>query len=81
VNTVLVKPNQIGTVSDTMKFVEMAKRHGLKTVLSHRSGETDDSIIAHLAVGFGVDYAKFGISGERIVKLNELIRIEEKIKG
>ncbi|MCD6403004.1 MAG: enolase [Candidatus Aenigmarchaeota archaeon] len=81
VNTVLVKPNQIGTVSDTIAFVKMAKKHGLKTVLSHRSGETDDAIIAHLAVGLETDYAKFGTSGERVVKLNELIRIEEKIKG
>ena len=81
VNTVLVKPNQIGTVSDTMKFVKFAKKKGLKTVMSHRSGETDDALIAHLAVGLETDYAKFGVSGERVVKLNELIRIEEKLNS
>jgi enolase len=47
--------------------------------MSHRSGETEDPLIAHLAVGLGCDYVKFGISGERINKLNEMIRIEEKL--
>ena len=51
------------------------------TVLSHRSGETDDNITPHIAVGMGCDYVKLGISGERVVKLNEMIRIEEKIEN
>jgi enolase len=78
-NCALVKPNQIGTISDTMKFVQLAKKAGMKTVLSHRSGETDDTLMAHLAVGMGCDYVKLGISGERTVKINELIRIEERL--
>lgn len=79
VNCVLVKPNQIGTISDTISFVRLAKKHGIKTVISHRSGTTDDVLISHLAVGLECDYAKIGISGERIFKINELIRIEETL--
>ncbi len=76
-SAVIVKPNQIGTISDAMKFVELAKKNGMKTVMSHRSGETEDVLICHLATGLGCDYVKFGISGERTAKLNEMIRIEE----
>ena len=79
VRAVIIKPNQVGTLSDTLKFFEEAKKHGLKTVVSHRSSETDDNFLAHLAVGLGSDFAKIGISGERIVKINEFIRIEEKV--
>ena len=79
-NAVLVKPNQIGTITDTINFVKEAKKHRLVTVLSHRSGETDDTLMCHLAVGLDCDYIKLGISGERIVKINEMIRIEEKVK-
>ncbi|MGC8993257.1 MAG: phosphopyruvate hydratase [Candidatus Aenigmatarchaeota archaeon] len=78
-NAVLVKPNQIGTVTDALNFVKEAKKNNLKIVVSHRSAETDDNILSHLAVGFGADYFKLGISGERIVKINEMIRIEEAI--
>lgn len=80
-NTVLVKPNQIGTVTDTINFVEEAKKNGMKTVMSHRSGTTEDTLVCHLGVGLACDYVKFGISGERATKINELIRIEEKLKG
>lgn len=73
----IVKPNQVGTVTDAVDYTMEAQRRGLVTVLSHRSGETDDAIISHLAVGMGCDYAKFGVSGERVVKLNEVVRIEE----
>ncbi|HDJ96760.1 MAG TPA: enolase [Candidatus Aenigmarchaeota archaeon] len=79
VNAVIVKPNQIGTITDTIEFVKKAKKNNVKTVMSHRSGTTDDTLFAHLAVGLECDFAKFGVSGERIVKLNELIRIEEKL--
>ncbi len=80
VSAAIVKPNQIGTVTDTMEFVREAKKNKIVTVMSHRSGETDDAIISHLAVGLGCDYVKFGVpAGERIVKLNELIRIEERM--
>jgi enolase len=79
INCALVKPNQIGTISDTIAFVRLAKKHGIKTVMSHRSGTTDDVLISHLTVGLECDYAKIGISGERIFKINELIRIEETL--
>lgn len=78
-NAVIIKPNQVGTITDTIKFTQEAKKHGLATVMSHRSGETGDTLICHLAVGLGCDYVKFGIAGERITKINEMIRIEEKI--
>jgi len=78
-NAAIVKPNQCGTISDTMAFVALAKKAGMRTVMSHRSGETEDTIAAHLAVGLGCDYVKFGIGGERAAKLNELVRIEEKL--
>jgi len=80
-NAMIVKPSQVGTISDVMKVVKLAKENRIVTVMSHRSGETEDSLIAHLAVGLGCDYVKFGISGERITKLNEMIRIEEKLKA
>ncbi len=77
-NGVLIKPNQIGTLSDMIETVEMAKKNNYQTVISHRSGETEDSTIAHLAVGLGIGYIKTGtIGGERTAKHNELIRIEE----
>jgi enolase len=79
VNAIIVKPNQIGTITDVKKVVEHAKRHNVLTVISHRSGETEDALIAHLAVGLECDMAKIGISGERICKINEFIRIEEKL--
>jgi enolase len=79
VNAIIVKPNQIGTITDVKKVVEHAKRHNVLTVMSHRSGETEDALIAHLAVGLECDMAKIGISGERICKINEFIRIEEKL--
>lgn len=79
-NAAIVKPNQVGTITDAIDFAKEAQARGLITVMSHRSGETDDSLISHLAVGLGCDYAKFGISGERVVKLNEVIRIEETVK-
>ena len=79
-NAILIKPNQIGTVTDTYNAITLAKRFGFKTVMSHRSGETTDNTIAHLAVAFGCELLKTGVvGGERIAKLNELIRIGEGI--
>ncbi|MEF8813637.1 MAG: phosphopyruvate hydratase [Halovenus sp.] len=76
-NSILVKPNQIGTLSDTVDAVEQATRNGYAPVISHRSGETEDTTIAHLAVGTDAPYIKTGaVGGERTAKLNELIRIE-----
>jgi enolase len=80
-NCVLIKPNQIGTLTDTYEAVKVAQTHGLDTVMSHRSGETTDDTIAHLATAFGCIFLKTGVvGGERIAKLNELIRIEEAMQ-
>jgi enolase len=79
-NTVLIKPNQIGTLTDTFKAVKLAKDSGYEVVVSHRSGETEDDAIAHLSVAFNATLIKTGVvGGERIAKLNELIRIESEI--
>jgi enolase len=80
-NAVIIKPNQVGTITDTIKTVEEAKSHNVVCVLSHRSGETEDTLMCHLAVGLGCEYIKLGISGERTVKINEMLRIEEKLTG
>ncbi len=79
-NAVLIKPNQIGTLSKTIETIKLAHENGYKTVISHRSGETTDSTIAHIGVAFGCHAIKTGVvGGERTAKLNELIRIEEEI--
>ena len=80
VNAVLIKPNQIGTVTETCRAIALAGKSGYATVMSHRSGDTTDNTIAHLAVAFGCELIKTGVvGGERIAKLNELIRIGETI--
>jgi enolase len=78
-NGIIIKPSQVGTITDTIKVIEEAKKNNIKTIVSHRSGETDDTLICHLAVGMNSDYIKIGISGERTTKINEIIRIEELI--
>jgi enolase len=79
-NCVLIKPNQVGTLTDTFEAIDLAHTNGIDTVMSHRSGETTDMTIAHLATAFRCVYIKTGIvGGERTAKLNELIRIEEQI--
>lgn len=81
-NAIIIKPNQIGTLSDTYKTVKLAKDNSYKPVVSHRSGETIDETIAHLAVAFSAPLIKTGaVGGERTAKLNELIRIEEQISN
>jgi enolase len=76
-NSILIKPNQIGTLSDTFDAIELARSHEYTPVVSHRSGETEDTTIAHLAVATAAPYIKTGtVGGERTAKLNELIRIE-----
>src|SRR6185369_3694096 len=79
---VLIKVNQIGTLTETMEAIQMAKQAGLKTIMSHRSGETEDTFIADLAVGANVDQVKFGSlsRSERLAKYNRLLRIEEQLK-
>ena len=76
-NAIIIKPNQIGTLTDTYETVRLAKENGVMPVVSHRSGETCDETIAHLAIAFGAPMIK----GERIAKLNELIRIEEEMSN
>lgn len=79
-NAILIKPNQCGTLTDTFKAVSLAKSKEIVPVFSHRSGETTDETISHLAVGFRCPIIKTGVvGGERIAKLNELIRIEESL--
>jgi len=79
-NSIIIKPNQIGTLTDTYNTIRMAKDNKYTPVVSHRSGETTDETIAHIAVAFSCPMIKTGaLGGERIAKLNELIRIEEEI--
>jgi len=80
-NGILVKPNQIGTVSETLNVIKIARDADWKVVVSHRSGETNDSFIADFAVGVGADYVKFGAParGERVVKYNRLSAIEAEL--
>ena len=79
-DAIIIKPNQIGSLSETYATVKLAKENDIVPVVSHRSGETTDETIAHLAVGLSCPMIKTGaIGGERIAKLNELIRIEEEL--
>ena len=79
-NGVLIKVNQIGTLSDTVESVKLASKNAMDTVVSHRSGETTDDFIADLAVAFNSKFIKTGtIGGERLAKLNEVIRIEDDL--
>lgn len=81
-NAILIKLNQIGTVSETIDCINLARESGYKTIISHRSGETDDDYIADFAVGLNLGQIKTGSlsRGERTAKYNRLLRIEEQIK-
>ena len=81
-NAILLKANQIGTVSEMIKTIMLAKKNNYKTIISHRSGETEDTFIADLGVGLAIPFIKTGsmCRGERIAKYNRLMRIEEKLK-
>jgi enolase len=80
-NSILIKLNQIGTVSETLEAIELARRNGYTAVISHRSGESEDTFIADLAVGTGVGQIKTGSASrtDRIAKYNQLLRIEEEL--
>jgi enolase len=80
-NSILIKPNQIGTLTETLATIHYAKANGYKIIVSHRSGETLDTTIADLAVAVNADYIKTGSTarGERIVKYNRLLKIEQKL--
>jgi enolase len=81
VNAAIVKPNQIGTLTETMQFIKFCQKNKIKCVVSHRSGETEDAFISDLAVAAGVEYMKSGAPcrGERIAKYNRLLEIEREI--
>ena len=80
-NAILLKANQIGTITEMTKTIMLAKKSNFKTIISHRSGETEDTFISDLAVGLSIPFIKTGsmCRGERIAKYNRLIRIEEKL--
>ena len=80
-NAILLKANQIGTITEMLETIKLAKNSGFKTIISHRSGETEDTFISQMAVGLNLGYIKTGslCRGERIAKYNELLRIEEKV--
>ena len=82
-NSILIKPNQIGTLTETIDTIKYAKKNGYSTIISHRSGETEDTFIADLGVGLETNYIKTGAPNrsERITKYNRLLRIEERLKG
>lgn len=79
-STILVKPNQIGTITETLSVVDLARKNNFSYIVSHRSGETNDSFIADLAVGIQADFVKFGAPsrGERVAKYNRLWQIERE---
>ena len=81
-NAILLKVNQIGTITETLETIKLAKENGYKTIISHRSGETEDTTIADLAVGLDLGQIKTGSMSrtDRIAKYNQLIRIEEQLK-
>src|SRR4029077_2698733 len=80
-NAILIKVNQIGTLTETLDAIEMAKRAGSRSVVSHRSGETEDSTIADLAVATNAGQIKTGSASrsDRVAKYNQLLRIEEEL--
>lgn len=82
-NAILLKVNQIGTITETLETIKLAKENGCKTIISHRSGETEDTTIADLAVGLNLGQIKTGSMSrtDRVCKYNQLIRIEEELES
>ena len=82
-NAILLKVNQIGTITETLETIKLAKENGYKTIISHRSGETEDTTIADLAVGLDLGQIKTGSMSrtDRMCKYNQLMRIEEELEG
>ncbi len=83
INSILIKPNQVGTVTETISAINLAKKHGLTSIVSHRSAETEDTFIADFVVGMGTGQCKFGATSrsERVAKYNQLMRIEEELEN
>ena len=81
-NAIVIKPNQVGTITEAVASLQLAKQAQLITICSHRSGETNDDFIADFSVGLGFDYARFGPPnrGERIAKYNRFLQIESQLK-
>jgi len=81
-NAAIVKPNQIGTLTETIEFAKYCQKNGVKIIVSHRSGETEDDFVADLAVAVGAQFVKFGAPcrGERTAKYNRLLEIENELK-
>ncbi len=79
VNAIIIKPNQVGTISETVSVVKLAKKNNISLVVSHRSGDTSENFLADFAVGIGAEYVKFGAPsrGERTVKYNRLSQIQD----
>ncbi|MFZ3069344.1 MAG: phosphopyruvate hydratase [Microgenomates group bacterium] len=82
-NAILVKPNQIGTISETVSVIKLAKKNNFSVIVSHRSGDTDEDFLADFAVGVGADFVKFGAPGrgERVAKYNRLSFIQEYLSS
>ena len=80
-NSILIKPNQIGTLSQTLEVIRLAKKHTYATIISHRSGETDDTYIADIAVATNAGFIKTGAPCrmDRVSKYNRLLKIEEEL--
>jgi enolase len=80
-NAILIKVNQIGTLTETLEAIDLAHRAGMRAVMSHRSGESEDNTIADLAVGCGTGQIKTGAPcrSDRVAKYNQLLRIEEQL--
>ena len=81
IDGIIIKLNQIGTVTETLNIIKYCKKNNIKTILSTRSGDTEENYLSHLAVGWKTDMIKVGSfsRGERTAKWNELIRIKEKL--
>ena len=82
-NSIIIKPNQVGTISETIQAIKLAKENNFSVVVSHRSGDTEEDFLADLAVGVGADFVKFGAPGrgERIAKYNRLLYIQEFLQN
>src|SRR5258706_3502940 len=82
-NAILIKPNQIGTISETVSTIKLAKKNNFSVIVSHRSGDTDEDFLADFAIGVGADFVKFGAPGrgERIAKYNRMLFIQEYLQS
>ena len=82
-NTILIKPNQIGTLTETLNVIRLASEHGYKCIISHRSGETEDTTIADLSVAVNAPFIKTGAPcrSEHVAKYNRLLRIEAALNS